>query len=708
MRFRWKLLILLIVIAVVPIAAMRTFGVHSARSLADQLTAQARDQLIRDARSRLAFFVDSYSQLLRRKRLQLEMALAVQAEEISRVLAADAPAGARLLRPADFNFSNRARLNLISSPEHASSADPERKPVPLVSYEAQVFYLPSGGLPPEARRTAEKLTAVTPILARIADNLEKMALWHCTVLEAGITAVYPGHGGLTGSFDGRQQPWYRRALTSERLWSGQFRDPLSGRSVLALSMPVRDRHGSVIGVTALIIPISRLLENRQILKHLPAATRSYLVALVDNPESGETGVRILARQAPGNPAAGAWQSSGKSDWLVADDPAQQASVLEDFKAGRSNVRRIRYNNCDCLWVYGPVHQQGYLLLTTPYHQILAPVRQTEDFIKDQLDRLLGVTRYGILAILAVVILLALAFARTVTKPMQILADGAQRLARGKFDTRVDIRSNDEFGEMGRVFNAVGPQLESHWRLQQTLEVARELQQHLLPRRAPEIAGLDIAGRSIYSEKIGGDYFDYIDAGDGSDKIVVVVGDVSGHGIPSALLMTTARALLRQRISLPGDIRQIVADVNLRLCRDIEESGQFMTLFYAELAPAEKTLRWVRAGHDPALLYHPDTGDFEQLMGEGTTLGVSCDVHFEEHRQRLRTGEILLLYTDGVREARNPDGDMFGEAPMRRVVREHHGESAERIVAAILSELDAFRGSQNRREDDTTLVVVKVK
>ena len=706
MRFRWKLLILLIVIAIVPIVAMRTFGARSARSLATQLMAQSKKEVISNTKSRLTLFIDSYSQLLWQKRLQLEMALTFQAEEISRAMASAAPQRSRPLFHDDFLAANRERLDLIRSLDHAVIGALNPATDALVSYSHQVFfYNPKAGQTMNAEQ-AGRLSAVTPFLARISDELNGMALWHCTALKNGVVAVFPGHAGIE-RYDPMQQPWYRQALESGYHWSEQFRDPLSGQNVLALSMPVRGPEGSVAGVTALMIPISRLLEGKEILKHLTAATQSFLVARVPNPDKQTAGVRILARQAHGGAADTTWSSPVEPDWLIADDPEQHAAVLDDFKQGRSNVRRMRYNGCDCLWVYGPVHQDAFLLLTTPYQQILQPIDQAERFIQTQIDELIGVTRYGIIAILALVVALAFAFARTVSKPMQILAEGAGRLASGHFDTRVDIRSNDEFGEMGRVFNAVGPQLEAHLHLQQTLELAREVQQNFLPQHPPRVPGLDIAGKSTYCDEIGGDYFDFLDLGPDSPKIGVVIGDVSGHGIPSALLMTTARALLRQRASLAGSIAQIIADVNVRLCMDIEESGQFMTLFYAELRPDEGELRWIRAGHDPAFIYHPDTDKFETLMGEGTTLGVSCDVRFVEYRQVFLPGQILLLTTDGIRETRNPDDEMFGNAALRQIVRENAAQSAESILTAILAELESFRGPETKSEDDATLVVVKM-
>ena len=706
MRFRWKLLILIILIAMVPIVAMRTFGVRSARSMATQLISQTRQNVISDTKNRLTLFIDSYSQLLWQKRSQLQMAIAFQAEEISRALLSEVPSSDQLLFEQDFQISNRHRLNLVDSGDHSLKDAQNQKSDALVSYSHQVFYNNAPADQPMVSEDGLRLTAVTPVLAALSQRLNGLVLWQCTVLQNGITAVFPGRGGLK-RFNPLEQSWYTQAFVSDVYWSEQFRDPLSGQNVLALSMAVRDPDGIALGVTAFMIPISRLLAGKDILKHLSDATQSFLVALVANPATGNPAARIFAHQDHSSKVNPIWHSLTEPDWLIADDPNEYAGVLNDLKMGRSNVRRVRYKGCDCLWVYGPVHQGAFLLLTTPYSQILQPVDEAQGFIQAQIDDLLGVTRYGILIILAAVIGLAFAFARTVSKPMQILAEGAERLAQGHFDTRVEINSKDEFGEMGKVFNSVGPQLEAHARFQQTLELAREVQQHFLPSQAPSVPGLDIAGKSQYCDEIGGDYFDFIELDNGSNRIGVVIGDVSGHGIPSALLMTTARALLRQRVSLSGSIRQVIADVNIRLCRDIEESGQFMTLFYAELLPDEKTLRWLRAGHDPALLYHPDTDQFEELLGDGTTLGVSCDVRFEEYRQSIYSGQILLLSTDGIRESRDANGNMFGNAPIRQIVRSHADKSAVYILEAIMNELETFIGPESRLEDDATLVIVKV-
>jgi len=246
------------------------------------------------------------------------------------------------------------------------------------------------------------------------------------------------------------------------------------------------------------------------------------------------------------------------------------------------------------------------------------------------------------------------------------------------------------------------------RMRQSLFLAQEVQQALLPRMDPQISGLDIASTSVYCDETGGDYFDYL----GSDeldpgKISVVVGDVSGHGISSALLMATARAFLRQRSGLPGSISQIVSDVNRQLTRDVEESGGFMTLFYLTIDAKNHSLSWVRAGHDPAILYDPASGTFEELHGTGVALGVQADARFEQNvRNNLRNNQIIFLGTDGIWEARNPQGEMFGKDEIHHILRQNHEAGAKEILTICFNKLNRFI-EDRALEDDVTMIVIKM-
>ena len=146
--------------------------------------------------------------------------------------------------------------------------------------------------------------------------------------------------------------------------------------------------------------------------------------------------------------------------------------------------------------------------------------------------------------------------------------------------------------------------------------ASQVQQKLMPKSDPQVEGYDIAGKSIWCDETGGDYYDFLyPAVNGKKRIGIVVGDVTDHGIPSALLMTTARAFLRERVQTPpSECAAIISDVNNRLVRDVEELNLFMTMFYSEIAIKEKMIRWVKAGHEPAILYTPGTDSYELLAG----------------------------------------------------------------------------------------------
>jgi sigma-B regulation protein RsbU (phosphoserine phosphatase) len=248
----------------------------------------------------------------------------------------------------------------------------------------------------------------------------------------------------------------------------------------------------------------------------------------------------------------------------------------------------------------------------------------------------------------------------------------------------------------------------HQRVRQALSLAMEVQQNLLPKANPQIDGLDIAGKSIYCDETGGDYYDFLEVGrPGEGKIGVVVGDVSDHGIPSALLMATARALIRQRCSAFGRIDRVVSDVNRQLAEDVKDSGRFMTLFYAEIERSNKTIRWVNAGHEPALIFDPVLDTFSDLNGgNNLALGVFEDTDFKEARQEVAPGQIIVIATDGIWEARNPKGEMFSKNRIRKIIRRNASKTANDIQNAIMDSLKRFQKNV-KLEDDMTLVVIKI-
>lgn len=294
------------------------------------------------------------------------------------------------------------------------------------------------------------------------------------------------------------------------------------------------------------------------------------------------------------------------------------------------------------------------------------------------------------------------------RPFEEMIRVLRSISNGNLDETVRVTSNDEIGYTGDVINEMARGLKEREQMRHSLALAREVQQNLLPKAPPTAAGLDMAGRSIYCEQTGGDYFDYLEMQSSGDcRYALVVGDVSGHGISAALLMATVRAFLRLRAFMPGGIAEVIADVNRHLVRDVEDSGQFMTLFYLVMEPDRRRMAWVRAGHDPALFFDPAENAFATLSGRGIALGIDDSARFERcGRENLAPGQVIVMGTDGIWEARNAAGEMFGKSRIREIIRTHHRQSAQEMVDAIVHALKSFQTGVESA-DDITLVVVRI-
>ena len=298
--------------------------------------------------------------------------------------------------------------------------------------------------------------------------------------------------------------------------------------------------------------------------------------------------------------------------------------------------------------------------------------------------------------------------KSIIQPITDMMVLVRRVRKGHFKQKVRVVSNDELGVLGDGFNEMTEGLIERDQIRQSLYLAKEVQQTLLPQKSPEVEGLDIAATIVYCDETGGDYYDFLDTSETlPGDFSVVIGDVSGHGIPSALMMATGRAFLRQRSSLPGNLADVVSDVNRQMTRDFGESGSFMTLFYLTIDASNMCLNWVRAGHDPAILYDPASDTFGELRGEGMALGVDADGRYEQFQKTgLKKGQIIVLGSDGLWEARNPKGEMFGKEPIHQIIRRNPQAGAREILTSSFNAFNVFLGDR-APEDDVTFVVIKI-
>ncbi|MCI0330123.1 MAG: SpoIIE family protein phosphatase [candidate division Zixibacteria bacterium] len=239
------------------------------------------------------------------------------------------------------------------------------------------------------------------------------------------------------------------------------------------------------------------------------------------------------------------------------------------------------------------------------------------------------------------------------------------------------------------------------RLEGELAVARQIQLSFFPKKIPEMSGFDIYGGNISTAEVGGDYYDFIPIFE--NQIGIAIADVSGKGVPSALIMAAFRASLKAEIRNNYAIRTIMAKVNSLMHESIEP-GNYVTAFYGVLDSKKKIFTFSNGGHNPPLVLKAD-GSREYLTKGGVALGIFADSTYKEKPYPLRGGDILVFYTDGVTEARNGQGEEFGLPRLERLVEENRAWSAREMYTAVEGEVIRFQ--HYRRHDDFTLIVLKV-
>ncbi len=422
---------------------------------------------------------------------------------------------------------------------------------------------------------------------------------------------------------------------------------------------------------------------------------------------GEPGLLIVAYSGYQTNDAD-WATEIESQTLMAENSVDLELLIEDLEAQRDGLLRMPYQGRDSLWVYGRLQRVGATLLyILPYEDIQMVADEAQQFIREATDEQIQIASVASIMLIALVGALAVFASRSVTGPLRDLSKMATHLANGDLNAKVEVQGRDEIGDVAEAFNVMVPQLRENMNVRQTMATAYEVQQNLLPKNAPVLEGLDIAGRSLYCDDIGGDYYDFLNlpaAGFGP-RVGIAVGDVTGHGVPSALTMTTVRALLHAKAHETLSLASVIDDVNVHLTEGAT-AGRFVTLIYMVIEPSTRTVRWVSAGHDPTIVFEPVSESFSELEGEDIPLGVKGDWHFKEsQRDEWCDGAIMVIGTDGIWEARNEEGEMFGKDSLRDVIQRHAHRPAETICEAVSQALDAFRGT-TQYKDDVTLVVIK--
>ena len=707
MRLRWKFMLVLLAFSLVPLLVLTGISNQSLRKLGRTISDNTSRQLTEIVSQELHQTAEKYSQILVRSKNTTELTLLFLAREAEDVWVDASAPPQQVYFTRDFDSAISSPPGMTERPEiPAQGSGGPAQPLKFC-FDYPAFHLAPGVSRTEVSDDIARLAGLCPLYKEVIEYLGYFLFRVSITLDNGLSVSFPGHGGYPADFDPRGSPAYLQALqTPNRLqWTPPSVDPATGLVIYSISKPIRRPDGSRAGVVAIDILLGTALRITDSPASRSAERHTFVVSLDRHPETGKPGLRILAHEEYQHQAR---LKSGTLAyaWLSSPAAGPFGRLIGDIQAGRSGYLEMPYLGQASIWAYSKLEQGMAYVLIAPRSVIQTLPQEAADTVLALTNRYNRLSLIMALAALAVVALVALAGSRTIVQSLMELVTAAERLAGGDFSVRLKHRWHDERDMVFQCFNDTVPKLEDHMRMSQSLGLAQQVQQSLLPGTVPDIPELDLAGTSTYCDETGGDYFDFIRFGpEDPDRLAVVVGDVSGHGVSSALLMATARAFIRMRISMPGDPAEMIRDVNRHLSADTFQSGQFMTLFYLELNVRERRLRWVRAGHDAALVYDPHHDEFRELKGRGPALGLDEHYPYESFQTALSPDQTIVIGTDGIWETRNEAGEIFGKAALRDIIRSHAAAPAVEIQAAVSRALDAFRG-RRVSEDDVTMVIIK--
>lgn len=730
MRIRWKLLILLLAFALVPICFLTLRAQRSTARLGRDIGERAQSVLTTRAIQQLRMFVQARAQLLDRDGDVISLTLQSYGESIEDALAHDPPTDATYYSSYDYRSKLRHPDDMHPS-ERFFARGASSEPVPLmISTNNMVMHAAPDTDKVATAEDFRRLTLLTSRFHATASREPELIFWQYAGLESGAFGCYPGSAAYEPDFDHRKRAWYawaqRSLVESPRAptaqWTPPYRDAATDQVVISAVRAVRYPDGSFAGAVGIDVHVPDIARRGE----LPAFPLSAVRLVIPMPRSSvyrpfdipvfgvndvpvdQLGLYVLAKQ--GDMAA---RDDGEAhtyemEWIESADEGELRSLMDDMVRGGAGVKRMQFAGEPSVWAYAPLTRgRAHLLVIARYDDIVNEAERAEGMVSALIHSQFSQSAMVVIVLIVLIVVAAIFGARAVTSPISRLAEAANRLAHADYDVRVPVSTHDEIGELSRRFNEMVPQLEDRMHMRHSLDLAMEVQQHLLPATAPKLPGLDIHGQSNYCDETGGDYYDFVDLSTVSkDQLGVAVGDVTGHGIAAALLMATGRALLRSNADRTDSLAEMFTTLNRQLVID-STGGRFMTLFYMLIDTHTRSVRWVSAGHDAPIVLDLSTGEFRELDGAGLPLGIEASWVYEEYSGPLSdAGELIVIGTDGIWEARNSAGDMFGKDGLRDVVRAHRHASAAEVCDAVTDALKAFCGAQ-AQEDDITLVAVKV-
>jgi phosphoserine phosphatase RsbU/P len=324
-----------------------------------------------------------------------------------------------------------------------------------------------------------------------------------------------------------------------------------------------------------------------------------------------------------------------------------------------------------------------------------------------------------LVIEAAALVMGLALARSITGSVHELFRGTERVRHGDFSHKIRIEARDQLGELADSFNSMTASIEEllrqaaeKRRLEEELRIAREIQMSLLPQGPLVVPGLSLTAVCVPAREVGGDYYDFLPLDE--DRLGLLIADVSGKGTSAALYMAELKGIMLSLCQMHRSPRELLIHAN-HIIADNLDARSFITMTYAVIDRRARTMTYARAGHTPMIHLSPKGPRREAriLAPDGLVLGLKIDRGemferlLEESVIDLHTGDLFVLFTDGISESMNEVSDTFGETRLGKLIEEHGHLPFDQLRERILREIEAFVGNASQH-DDMTMILVKVE
>lgn len=692
MRIGWKLLILLLCLSVLPIVILTLGARLSIKDVGGRVAAEVRERLIEDTSMQLAessrFLSEVVHDRYDRARLILEILRVGVVRSLNN-------------KSGDVSTLNDVVVYKASDPSSLNSDSDKNEDL-----SKGAIYIGKDFDSDLMQSQIQSLASLVHPLQELTSRVGNFVYTFNVGLSDGVMFYYPDRGGVPANFDFFTRPWYIEGRSANRVVEvGTYVDANSSEVVASFSQKIPSTNVTSTGVVGIELGLTELLGEVRLPRHLEEdATIALVRHHID--ADGLQKLKMLAQQKKGTAS---WATPSNEIIEETNETGPWAGVFKHLaESSTSGVATVPVAGVLSFWSYASLDSFGtYLFIVVPESTVLKEGQEVAAMIESEMGEQLLIGGIVVVILLIALVIAAIVGSRTISRPILVLSRTVDEVAGGNFDARADVRCSGELGSLAAAFNEMVPRLRDQLRMKQSLELAHEVQARLLPEKAPSVPGLDLAGTSAYCDETGGDYYDFLTGknifGGGC---VIIIGDVTGHGVSAALIVTSIRAALHLQFSLDRSMDRIFEDTNRYLAAN-ETAGQFMTLYALNIDQAKNEIEWVSAGHDSPCVYDPVSDQMGALEGADIPIGIDESATFTTYKRALPgPGTVIVLATDGVWEAVASDGEVFGRERLEKYIKKNAHKTAEEIRVNIYEAVQEFIGEKSLK-DDVTIVVVKI-